>query len=421
MNTGTMTTQHQTVATSSTEYKICLRFNPIVSVRVFGFAVINEVDCETFDDIEANLAEEDAIEVPAVTEAEKTWFLKYNVRELISSVKGLVGGAEGGIFLAFLLGESILCNATAVSKTASVIVSLVTAKCVSLEQVTTALCQLAVALDDHALDVPYAYKYFGIIYGTLMGAYDIFNLEKLYEVLHGSEPTATKPAASTILAQVLVTIREKESEKEMMRIFENDTFDSRQFWPSTKRSNVTIAVWRAENQLACLKIPITENEEATEDLTIVEFDERPEEFDTLNTLSHNIITVTSPFSHQLKPVGVSIISDLQTCNTSHAKSNQDMNKTSDDTSINPCKCSTKLQEFFAFKRKSINGNSSNTKLTMAPEVVKSGDDRNNVQPKRWFTNIKENKHETILPRVSMWKKMANVFRGWGCGSTSDGC
>ncbi|KAJ3047666.1 hypothetical protein HDU99_009427, partial [Rhizoclosmatium hyalinum] len=147
-----MTTQHQTVATSSTEYKICLRFNPIVSVRVFGFAVINKVDCETFEDIEANLAEEDAIEVPAVVEAGKTWFLKFNVRVLISSVKGLVGGAEGGIFLAFLLRESMLRNATAVSKTASVIVSLVTAKSVSLEQVITALCQLAMTLDDLALD-----------------------------------------------------------------------------------------------------------------------------------------------------------------------------------------------------------------------------------------------------------------------------
>ncbi|ORY50398.1 hypothetical protein BCR33DRAFT_781131 [Rhizoclosmatium globosum] len=148
-----MTTQHQTVATFSTEYKICLRFNPIVSVRVFGFAVINEVDCETFEDIEANLAEEDAIEVPAVTEAGKTWFLKYNVRELISSVKGLIGDTESGIFLVSYLRiypsqrHSCFknCKCHCISSTA---------KCVSLEQVTTALCQLAMTLDDLALDVP---------------------------------------------------------------------------------------------------------------------------------------------------------------------------------------------------------------------------------------------------------------------------
>ncbi|KAI9328860.1 armadillo-type protein [Obelidium mucronatum] len=191
------------------------------------------------------------------------WFSIFDISELTASLKELSGFEYNGKFLLHFINQTLEKKSDVVSKSANVLPDLIASESLTAEEVVAALTEVAATLDDISVDVPGAYKFFGVLYGGLMASDDsAFSLAVAAEILEPCiETPMRKPPVPQVISCALDTIRTIKTEAELINIFARQTTDLQAFWPEAKRSEEVVAAWKQENNLTCLdSAPIFEAE-----------------------------------------------------------------------------------------------------------------------------------------------------------------
>ncbi|KAJ3108132.1 hypothetical protein HK100_003480 [Physocladia obscura] len=226
---------------------------------------------DSSDAIDVNVPAVISPEIPTLNEEQaaskysgfvEEWFSIYDVNEVIAGHKELGTNEYNVAFLTHLINETLNRKAETVQKTSVLIPALVEARSVSMEDVYAAFTTIAELLDDISVDVPGAYKFFGVLYGSLIASNDEqFTLASLQTFLNDSiETSMRKPPIPGIVAEALNTVRTLKGEDGLIEIFSRQTVELLAFWPATKRTVQNLAEWKENNNLTCLDVSVADLE-----------------------------------------------------------------------------------------------------------------------------------------------------------------
>ncbi|KAJ3108937.1 hypothetical protein HDU97_009670 [Phlyctochytrium planicorne] len=179
------------------------------------------------------------------------WFSLWDQAEFAASQREFGTDEYNEELISTLLEEVLNKKRDDVKKTAALLKYLVKEGVVSEAHVLASLSGIAENLQDISIDVPEAYRFFGIFYGNLLPLeLPEFSLSALVTLLQPVIETKNRILDTPkLLAEVFLAVVDSDSELFLQRILAESQVDLKVFWPADRRSDDLIAEWLDANNL----------------------------------------------------------------------------------------------------------------------------------------------------------------------------